>query len=63
MSSPNDDTQKYANCKLKLGIESLNTQLNETTNQILLVQNVVIPKNKKTLFWNVRDKCNKALLK
>jgi len=32
------------------GLKRLNIQLNETTNQILLVQNVVIPKNKKTLF-------------
>ena len=40
-------------------LKRLNTQINETTNQILPDQNV-IPTNKKLLFWNVGDKCNKA---
>ncbi len=46
MCSPNDDKQKYAYCKLKLRVE----MFEHSTNQILRVQNVVIPTNKKLYF-------------
>ena len=33
MNTPNDDTQNYRFCRLKLGLKRLITQLNEQINQ------------------------------
>ena len=47
MYMPNNDTQKYTFCRLKLVVE---TQLNEPTNQNpLKVPIIVKPTNKETL--------------
>ena len=51
MYIPNDDTQNYPICRLKLVVETLDTQLNEPTNQnTIKVPKVVKPTNKKTLY-------------
>ena len=34
MYIPNDDTQNYPICRLQIEIETVDTQLNETTNEI-----------------------------
>ena len=47
---PNDDTQNYHLSGLQLEVETLDTQLNEPTNQnSIKVSNVVKPANKKVL--------------
>ena len=50
-----DDTQNYSFCRLQLEVETLDTQLNETTNQ----NSIKVPKvgkltNKRTLLYNFR---------
>ena len=40
MYIPNDDTKNYSFCRLKLVVETLDTQLNEPTNKI----SIKIPK-------------------
>ena len=46
MYTPNDDTQNYPFCRLKLVVETLNTQHNKPTNQnSLKVPKVVKPTN------------------
>ena len=50
MYIPNDNTQNHPLCRLQLGIESLNTQLNESNNQNLIkAPKVVKITKKKTL--------------
>ena len=47
---PNDDTQVSPFCILQLVVETLDTQLNEPTNQnSIKVPKVVMPTNKKKL--------------
>ena len=47
MYIPNDDTQNYPFCRLKLVLKHLNTQLIETTNQ--KVPKVIKSRNKKVI--------------
>ena len=47
MYIPNDDTQNYLFCRLKLVFKHLNTQLIETTNQ--KVPKVIKSRNKKVI--------------
>ena len=48
MYIPNDDTQNYTFCRLKLVVEHQNTQLNKPTNHNLIkVPKVAGPTNKK----------------
>ena len=50
MYIPNADTQNNPFCRLKLVVESLNTELNEPTNQNSLKETKVVrPKNEKSL--------------
>ena len=54
-----DDTQNYPFCILQL-VVGLDTQLGEPTNQnSIKFPKVVYPTNRKTLFYNFVDKCNK----
>ena len=54
MYIPSDDTQNYPFCRLKLLVETFNTEMNESANQKLL-------KSPRLLSQPIRKRCYKTL--